>query len=212
VSRPAGGTAKRLFDVVASTLVLIVAAPAMLLITLAVGVSSPGGALFRQTRLGLGGRPFALYKFRTMYVGCPDDIHRDFVQRLLRDDAPGTARAHGLFKIESDPRVTPVGRLLRRTSLDELPQLFNVMRGEMSLVGPRPVLAWEAAQFRPEHLARFSVRPGLTGLWQVSGRNRLTMTQALDLDLDYVRSHGFALDTMILLKTVPTVLMQDGAR
>lgn len=205
-------TAKRLFDLVASALILIIAAPVLLAITAVVLLSSPGGAVFRQTRLGMGERPFVFYKFRTMYADCPDDIHRAYVRSLLVSDAAAPGGAKGLFKIETDPRITRVGAFLRRTSLDELPQLFNVLRGDMSLVGPRPVLPWEADLFSSEHLVRFRVRPGLTGLWQVSGRNRLTMKQALDLDVAYVRTRNVLLDLRILLKTVPTVLRRNGVR
>jgi len=117
-----------------------------------------------------------------------------------------------LYKLESDPRITRVGRLLRRTSIDELPQLVNVLRGEMSLVGPRPALDWEAELMGAAHARRFQVRPGLTGLWQVSGRSSLTMRQGLDLDVAYVRRQSFALDLLILMRTVPTVLSTRGAR
>jgi lipopolysaccharide/colanic/teichoic acid biosynthesis glycosyltransferase len=207
-----GWRTKRLFDLVAAALILIVSAPVMLTIAVAVRLSSPGGALFRQTRLGLGERPFLLYKFRTMYTGCPDDIHRFYVQRLLSDDGSAPREADGVFKIEADPRITPIGAFLRRTSLDELPQLFNVLRGDMSLVGPRPVLPWEADLFSTGHRARFRVPAGVTGLWQVSGRNRLTMKEALDLDVTYVQRRGFTTDLLILLRTVPVVLRRRGVR
>lgn len=184
-----------------------------LLVTVAalIRLTTPGPALFRQSRLGAGRKPFVLYKFRTMYSGCPDGIHRDYVRKLLTDDQPPDGGRSGVFKLEHDDRVTPVGRLIRRTSIDELPQLLNVIKGDMSLVGPRPALAWEAELFGARYFERFSVPPGLTGLWQVSGRNGLTMRQGLELDLEYVRRRSLAFDLWILLKTVPVVLSTHGA-
>src|SRR5207248_8239076 len=137
----------------------------------------------RQTRIGYRQRPFVMLKFRSMSVNCADEIHRDFVSRMLTGEDPRTA-GQGLYKLGGDRRVTPLGRILRATSLDELPQLLNVLRGEMALVGPRPVLSWEVELYEPRHLQRFDVLPGITGLWQVSGRSRLTMTEALELDLE----------------------------
>jgi len=201
----------RLLDIVVGGTALVVAAPLMGVIAVVVAATSRGGPLFRQVRLGRDEQPFVMYKFRTMYVGCDDRSHREFVRRVLLGTAPPVG-AGGLHKIVDDPRVTRVGRVLRRTSLDELPQLFNVLRGDMALVGPRPVLPWEAQLFRPEHRARFLVRPGITGLWQVSGRSRLSMTQALDLDVEYVRTRCLVLDLRILVRTVPVVLAGGGAR
>jgi lipopolysaccharide/colanic/teichoic acid biosynthesis glycosyltransferase len=146
-----------------------------------------------------------------MYDGCPDDAHRQYVRELLTSDAPSAAGTTGLYKLDADPRVTRVGRVLRRTSIDELPQLLNVIRGEMSLVGPRPALPWEAEMFDIAHRQRFLTPPGMTGLWQVSGRSTLTMRQALDLDVEYVQKQHFLLDLIILLKTVPVVFSTIGA-
>jgi lipopolysaccharide/colanic/teichoic acid biosynthesis glycosyltransferase len=129
---------------------------------------------------------------------------------LIERAAPADAKP-GIYKLTSDPRVTSIGKFLRKTSLDELPQLVNVLRGEMSLVGPRPVLPWEAELFEPRHQVRFAVQPGITGLWQVTGRSALTMQQALDLDVEYVRRRGMLLDLAILLRTIPTVLLSRGA-
>jgi lipopolysaccharide/colanic/teichoic acid biosynthesis glycosyltransferase len=145
-----------------------------------------------------------------MYRDNDDRIHREYVTRQLAGDQANGDGRRGLFKLEDDPRVTPVGRWLRRTSLDELPQLLNVLKGDMSLVGPRPVLAWEAEMFSPEQQRRFDVKPGITGLWQVSGRSRLTMQQALELDVEYVRRRSVIFDLLILLRTVPA-LFSDGA-
>jgi lipopolysaccharide/colanic/teichoic acid biosynthesis glycosyltransferase len=203
---------KRTFDIAVASVALLLLAPLFVAVWLAVRLTSPGGALFRQTRVGRYGRPFVMYKFRSMVVDCPDDLHRAYVKQLLNADDPATGGTSGLYKLEADPRVTRVGRLLRRTSLDELPQLLNVLRGDMSLVGPRPALPWEAELFAPAHYRRFLVPPGLTGLWQVSGRNRLSMRDGLDLDLEYVRRQSFRLDLSILARTLPAVLTLDGAR
>jgi lipopolysaccharide/colanic/teichoic acid biosynthesis glycosyltransferase len=210
-SAPQADRRARVLDVVVSGTALVVAAPLMAVIALVVAGTSRGGPLFRQVRVGRNEELFVMYKFRTMYAGCDDRAHREFVRRVLLGTAPPVG-AGGVHKIVDDPRVTPVGRLLRRSSLDELPQLLNVLRGDMALVGPRPVLPWEAALFEPEHRARFLVRPGITGLWQVSGRSRLSMTQALDLDVTYVRTRCLRRDLRILLRTVPVVVSCRGAR
>jgi lipopolysaccharide/colanic/teichoic acid biosynthesis glycosyltransferase len=202
---------KRVFDLVVATVCLVVLLPLLVSVWAVVRMTTPGKALFRQVRLGLHGRPFVLYKFRTMYDGCRDEAHRQYVRELLACDAPRAAGANGVYKLDADPRVTRVGWLLRRISIDELPQLVNVIRGDMSLVGPRPSLPWEAEMFSPAQQRRFLVPPGMTGLWQVSGRNTLTMRQALDLDLEYVQKQCFVLDLVILLKTVPAVLSTIGA-
>jgi lipopolysaccharide/colanic/teichoic acid biosynthesis glycosyltransferase len=203
---------KRLFDILIASVALILLSPLLLLVALMVRLTTPGPALFKQTRIGRGSRPFVLYKFRTMYDGSPSDIHRAYVYRLLTDDQPPTGGRQGLYKLEDDPRITPLGRMLRRTSIDELPQLLNVIAGDMSLVGPRPALPWEAELIGPDHSQRFLTTPGLTGLWQVSGRNRLTMRQGLALDIEYLRKQSFFFDLFILLKTVPAVLSAQGAR
>jgi lipopolysaccharide/colanic/teichoic acid biosynthesis glycosyltransferase len=149
-----------------------------------------------------------MLKFRTMVVDGDDSAHREYVRRLLTGSAEPE---DGLYKLGADPRVTRVGAVLRKASIDELPQLINVLRGDMSLVGPRPALPWEAALFPDWAAPRFTVRPGLTGLWQVSGRNRLTMLDGLVLDADYVARQSLFLDLAILLRTVPAVL-RGGAR
>lgn len=203
---------KRAFDVTAAALLLGLTLPLLVATGLLVLTTSRGGVLFRQVRLGRFRRPFVMYKFRTMVAGCSDDVHQRYVAQLLAQDtgAP-TGGERGLYKLEDDPRITRAGRLLRRASLDELPQLWNVLIGDMSLVGPRPALPWEAELFGTAHDRRYLVRPGLTGLWQVSGRNRLTMRQGLLLDLEYVERQSFLLDLRILLKTVVVVLSADGS-
>lgn len=210
-------TAKRALDIIVSLAAIIVLAPVLAALCLLVRWTSPGPALFRQQRLGRGMRPFTMLKLRTMRCGSSDDIHREYVTSLAAGaQGPGTGSgtgsgpgSGGLAKLETDPRVTPPGALLRRTSLDELPQLFNVLSGKMSLVGPRPVLQWEAELWpltHPAYTQRFAVKPGLTGLWQVSGRGRLAVDQWVELDAEYVRRRGFGLDLLILLRTVPALL------
>ncbi len=198
---------KRGLDVLVAGTTLVVAMPLMVVVYLLVRLSSPGPALFRQARLGRDGKPFDILKFRTMHFDCDEGVHREYVTRLLA----GTAEQHNrLYKLGADRRVTRVGAVLRRLSIDELPQLVNLLRGEMALVGPRPALPWEAEMFPDWAAPRYSVRPGLTGLWQVSGRNRLTMLQGLRLDVDYVERQSTLVDLAILVRTVPTVLAAGG--
>jgi len=203
-------------DVVIAGTALILLAPVMALIAALIRITSPGPALFRQTRVGYQQRSFVMLKFRSMYVDSSDDVHRAFVSRMFSADAPtrgdGDGDGDGIHKLSGDRRITSVGRILRSTSLDELPQLINVLRGEMSLVGPRPALDWEVKLYQPHHHERFSVKPGLTGLWQVSGRSRLTMTEALELDVEYARRRSVPLDLLILLKTIPAILLPGAAR
>jgi lipopolysaccharide/colanic/teichoic acid biosynthesis glycosyltransferase len=184
----------------------------MALIAAVVRTTSPGPALFRQTRVGYLERPFQMLKFRTMYVHCDDSVHRQYVTQMLRAKDPRQHGAPAVFKLEHDARITAVGGFLRRTSLDELPQLINVLRGDMSLVGPRPAMPWEVALYKPHHRERFQVKPGITGLWQVRGRSRLPWTQALELDVEYVRRRSLGLDIWILLLTLPAVLRAGETR
>jgi len=202
---------KNLLDRVVAGLGLVILSPILGTIAAAIKLGDRGPVFFRQSRVGREGKTFRVWKFRTMYVDCPDDVHREYVTKLLTDDQPPDGGRDGVFKLEDDARITPIGRLLRKTSIDELPQLINVIRGDMSLVGPRPPLPWEAELFDAVFFGRFAVPPGLTGLWQVSGRNALTMKQGLELDLEYVRRQSLALDIWILVKTVPVVLSTRGA-
>jgi len=211
-SMPSMRADKRLLDLLIASACLVVLSPLLVVVAILVRATSPGPALFRQRRMGLGRRQFELYKFRTMYEGNSSEAHREYVSKLLTDDHPPAGGSNGLFKLEDDPRITRIGRLLRRTSIDELPQLLNVLRGEMSLVGPRPVLPWEAELIGAAHSARFLATPGITGLWQVSGRNRLTIRQGFDLDVEYLHRQSFIFDVLILLKTVPVVFDTSGAR
>lgn len=203
--------AKRSVDILLAGVLLALLSPVMLIIAVMIRVTSPGPPLFRQVRVGHQLSTFVMLKFRTMHHDIDDSIHRAYVTAMLAGRAVPADPDRGIYKLTGDPRVTPIGRLLRKTSLDELPQLINVLRGEMSLVGPRPVLPYEAELFDPRHRTRFSVKPGITGLWQVSGRSVLTMQQALDLDVDYASRRNLALDFATLLRTIPAVLRSRDA-
>jgi exopolysaccharide biosynthesis polyprenyl glycosylphosphotransferase len=195
---------KRIVDLVGAGLALFLASPLMLLIALAVKSSSRGPVFFRQTRVGRGGHPFRIFKFRTM-VAEAEEHREELLKRSIYPD-------RRLFKIVNDPRVTRLGSWLRRTSLDELPQLFNVLWGEMSLVGPRPPLPSEVALYEAHHYARFDVKPGITGPWQVNGRNAITdFERIVELETSYIRNWSLSRDFLILVKTVPVVLRMRGA-
>ncbi|MEP6462987.1 MAG: sugar transferase [Frankiaceae bacterium] len=194
---------KAAFDRTIALISLTLLFPVMLALGIAIGLTSPGPVLFRQVRCGRNGGPFTIYKFRSMRIGAEAQL----ATLLTRNE-----RADGLlFKIRRDPRVTPVGRWLRRYSLDELPQLLNVLKGDMSLVGPRPPLPSEVAHYETDVQRRLMVKPGLTGLWQVSGRSDLTWDESVRLDLEYVENWSLAMDFMILWKTAFAVLRADGA-
>jgi len=193
---------KRTFDIVGSTLLLALLSPLLLAITVAVRLTSRGPVVFRSTRRGIGQRPFACLKFRTMYTDAEE--RQADLEEL--NEASGA-----LFKIREDPRLTPVGRMLRRFSLDELPQLVNVLRGEMSLVGPRPLPERDYAMLEDWHRKRYLVLPGITGLWQVSGRSELDFDDLVHLDFIYLERWSVALDLTILLKTIPAVFLRRGA-
>lgn len=202
---------KRALDLVFAVPLAILAAPVVMIAALLMRVNSPGPAFFQQVRIGLHEQPFTLLKLRTMYVDCDDAAQRDANIRELEGNSVPDA-PDGLFKIHDDPRVTPVGRLLRRFSIDELPQLINVLRGEMSLVGPRPSLPWEVALYPLEQRGRHACPPGITGLWQVSGRNRLPIPQMLALDMQYVATRTLLGDIKILMRTPWVVLVERETR
>ena len=212
--QPFTDTVCRVVDIVAATLLLTVLAPLFALIWLAIRLDSPGPALFRQRRCGRGARPFTIAKLRTMRHDTAADPHRTYVLGVIAAGAGGTAPPAGeggLHKLENDARVTRVGAFLRRFSLDELPQLFNVLTGSMSLIGPRPCLPAEATRYTAEMRRRHAVKPGLTGLWQVSGRSQLDYVDMVTLDLDYVRRRSLWVNARILAKTVRVVLTGRGA-
>jgi exopolysaccharide biosynthesis polyprenyl glycosylphosphotransferase len=204
---------KRLFDIVGAAILLVCLAPLLLVCATLVWRSSPGPIFFRQQRVGALGREFTFLKFRSMRVDADPAIHREYVAKFIHGAAEQQASEQGsMYKLVEDPRVTPAGRVLRRTSLDELPQLINVLRGEMSLVGPRPPIPYELEHYRPEHLRRLAVKPGLTGLWQISGRSHTTFEEMIALDLQYIERASLLTDMQILLKTIPVVVGQHGAQ
>jgi len=206
---------KRAVDIAGSALALIFLAPILLAIGLAIRVSSPGPILFRQERLGRHGARFTLFKFRSMYARSDATPHVEFIKQFIagKGDAQAGAASDGaVYKLTQDPRVTPVGRFLRKTSLDELPQLFNVLTGEMSLVGPRPPIPYELEAYDLWHRRRLlEAKPGITGLWQVTGRSRLRFDDMVRLDLRYAKGWSLWLDLKILLRTVRVVLSGAGA-
>jgi exopolysaccharide biosynthesis polyprenyl glycosylphosphotransferase len=195
-------TLKRIVDVAISATALALISPLWGLIAFAIKLDSPGPVLFRQERIGLGGNPFTVFKFRSMRVDAEEQLAR--LRELNEASGP-------LFKVRDDPRRTRVGRFIRRTSLDELPQLINVLRGEMSIVGPRPGLASEVAKYQDWHRKRLAVLPGITGLWQVSGRSELTFDEMVMLDIYYAENWSLGLDLRIMIRTIPQVIFGDGA-
>lgn len=214
---------KRLLDIVVSAIALVILSPLFLAIAIAVRIDSPGPAIFRQKRVRGNQDPrhahpelnlFSFLKFRSMRVDSDSSIHRRYVTQYINGNSHETnngTKSRPLHKMKDDPRITRVGRFLRRTSLDELPQFYNVLRGDMSLVGPRPALPYEVEQYGCLHRERLIPQAGLTGLWQVSGRTILSFEEMVDLDIKYARRRSLGLDLKILLKTLPTVLSADGA-
>jgi lipopolysaccharide/colanic/teichoic acid biosynthesis glycosyltransferase len=205
-------TVRRLVDLLFATILILALSPVLLAIAIAVRLDSRGPALFRQRRVGLGEREFTLFKFRSMRLDADPRGHREYVTALINGNgaAPDGGREN-LYKLAIDDRITPVGRWIRRWSLDELPQLFNVVLGDMTLVGPRPAIQYEVAEYPSWYLQRFSVKPGLTGLWQVSGRSERTYEEMVRLDVEYAESRTLLLDLSILARTPWTVLGRKGA-
>jgi len=194
---------KRAFDVVASALALLVLAPVFAATAIAIKLDSQGPVFFRQRRVGLNGRTFQILKFRSMYV----DAEARLEQLRARNEMTGP-----VFKMANDPRVTRVGRLIRKTSLDEFPQFWNVLLGDMSVVGPRPPLPAEVRKYRQWQRRRLSMKPGLTCIWQVSGRNQIDFERWMELDLEYIDDWSLWRDLHICLRTIPAVLTARGAR
>jgi exopolysaccharide biosynthesis polyprenyl glycosylphosphotransferase len=205
--------AKRLLDITGSLAFLIVCSPLLLLLALWVKLTSRGPVFFRQVRVGASGKPFTMLKFRTMHVDANHELHREYVTQFITGGSAAlTSEGSGLFKIVNDPRVTFVGRLLRKTSLDELPQFLNVLRGDMSLVGPRPPLSYEVEQYKRWHYRRvLEAKPGITGLWQITGRSRTTFDDMVRLDLRYLQNQSAWTDIKILLATPRAVISGKGA-
>lgn len=206
---------KRAFDMIFSALVLILTAPILILISLLIKSDSKGSILFKQERVGMDGRKFLCYKFRTMRLDADENVHREAYRKNIEgamEANTGDAEKPVFGKVKDDPRITKTGKFLRRTSLDELPQFLNVLRGEMSVVGARPPIPYEVEEYDIWHRKRLDMKPGITGLWQVSGRNRLTFDEMVKIDLYYIENWSLWLDLKIILLTLPAVLRGDGAR
>ncbi len=203
---------RRCFDLVVSLALILLLSPLLIGVALAVRLDSHGPALFRQRRVGYREGEFTLFKFRSMRVDADPRGHQEYVTALIKGEtASQEAGRENLYKLAVDNRITPVGRWIRRWSLDELPQLFNVVKGDMTLVGPRPAIAYEVSEYPSWYRERFSVKPGLTGYWQVSGRNERTYEEMVRLDIEYVERRSLGLDLLILLKTPLVVLSRKGA-
>lgn len=202
-------------DTVGSVICILTLMPVMLMTALAIKVTSPGPVIFKQLRLGKQGTLFTFYKFRSMYVDMDDQIHREYTQNLIsgqQEEVNQGSEEKPLYKIKSDPRITRIGKFIRKTSIDELPQFFNVLKGEMSLVGPRPALSYEVEKYKPWHLRRIlEVKPGITGLWQVQGRSVVGWDDSVRLDIQYIKKRSLIFDLKILLRTVKVVLTCKGA-
>lgn len=199
---------KRAVDVIGAGAGIILFAPLFLAIAVLIKLVSPGPVFFKQRRVGAGGESFLVWKFRTMKHKADTSAHQQHVAALIRASADGSRPRVAMRKLERDPRIIRFGNFLRKSCLDELPQLFNVFLGEMSLVGPRPATEYEVQEYDPWHKARLDATPGMTGLWQVSGKNRLTFHQMVSLDIRYARECSPLLDVKIFLKTIPAILMQ----
>jgi lipopolysaccharide/colanic/teichoic acid biosynthesis glycosyltransferase len=199
------GRSKRLFDLLLGCLLLVLVTPLSIAIALLIKLTSSGPVLFRQERIGQHGRPFVMYKFRTMEHGADPSVHEAYFQQYVKGvTAPG--EQGDVYKLRRDPRITPVGVVLRRLALDEIPQLLNVVKGEMSLVGPRPPLEYEVQLYSPRDLQRLSVMPGMTGIWQIKGRDSVNFSTMVELDLEYIRRQSLLLDLTIVLATVPALI------
>lgn len=205
---------KRVLDVIAALIGLILAAPLAAIIAILIKLTSPGPVLFKQVRVGKDGREFVLYKFRSMYVGSDDSRHREYIKLFIEGRDEELRKLQGdkkLYKMTSDDRVTPIGKFLRRTSLDELPQLINVLRGEMSMVGPRPHLPYEVELYKDWHRRRLEGMPGITGWWQIHGRSRVPFDEAVRMDLWYLEHQSLILDIRIMLRTITKAIVGRGA-
>jgi lipopolysaccharide/colanic/teichoic acid biosynthesis glycosyltransferase len=206
---------RRLFDIAFAGITILLLSPVLIAIAIAVRLDSHGPALFRQRRVGSHEREFTLFKFRSMRLDADPRGHQEYVTALIKGSDDGEQAPDGgrkdLYKLAVDNRITPIGRWIRKWSLDELPQLFNVVLGHMTLVGPRPAIPYEVAEYPTWYLERFSVRPGLTGYWQVSGRSERTYEEMVRLDIEYAERRSLGLDLSILIKTPWIVLTRKGA-
>jgi len=205
---------KRAFDLIAASMSLVLAAPLAAVIALLIKLSGPGPVLFKQPRIGKDGKEFLFYKFRSMRVDCDDTSHREYIKLFIEGNEEGLKkyyRGRKVYKMTGDNRVTAVGRFLRRTSLDELPQLINVFRGEMSVVGPRPHILYEVELYKDWHRRRLKGTPGITGWWQIHGRSRVTFDQSVKMDIWYLERQSLILDIRIMLRTITKAIVGRGA-
>jgi lipopolysaccharide/colanic/teichoic acid biosynthesis glycosyltransferase len=204
--------AKRAFDLLLGALIILLLSPLIILTALLIRLIDGGPVFFHQTRVGLNGHPFEFIKFRSMRVQSSDSSHQAYVKRWIQGGEPFAHDSEGkpIFKMAGDPRITRLGALIRRTSIDELPQLFNVLRNEMSLVGPRPAIPYEVDMYSEWHRRRLAAPPGITGLWQVSGRNRMSFDEMVRLDIDYMDNWSLVGDLGILMRTPLALLNGDG--
>jgi lipopolysaccharide/colanic/teichoic acid biosynthesis glycosyltransferase len=219
----AGLAAKRVFDLALTIIIVVLAAPLMLAVAVAIRIDTPGPALFRHTRVGgrrivdpsgtvmWEARTFEILKFRSMHHNADDTLHREYIQAFIDGETGADHGTTDRFKLQEDPRITRVGRFIRKTSIDELPQLLNVLMGEMSLVGPRPVPTYEVEAYSPPQMERLHAMPGMTGLWQVRGRGQVSFEEMVDMDIWYTRNRTLWLDLKLLGGTVPAVLTGRGA-
>lgn len=201
---------KRFLDIVIASVLLLLFGPLMLLICIGIKLHSPGPILYKQKRIGKDGRPFRMYKFRSMRDGSSDELHKNHVQALMMNNSHPSDIDQGSLKLVNDLRITGLGRWLRRLSLDELPQLFNVLTGDMSMVGPRPPLPYEYEYYEERHKERLSILPGLTGYWQVMARNQASFEEMVQLDLKYIRERSLWLDLRIMMKTPMEMIRGRG--
>jgi len=204
---------KRTIDIVVSLIVFVLGFPFFLAIALFIKVTSRGPVFYRQRRIGENGRSFVMYKFRTMREGIDDSVHREFTQNFIRGTSSHSALDDSgmkIYKLTDDLRVTGVGGFLRKVSLDELPQFINILRGEMTMVGPRPPLPYEYECYEEWHKQRVTVKPGLTGLWQVQGRSSVPFDQMVRLDIHYIENWSLLMDIKIMLRTIPVMLAGTG--
>ncbi|GIU81641.1 MAG: sugar transferase [Acidobacteria bacterium] len=207
---------KRSFDILVSSLAILITSPIWLVVAILIKLDSRGPVFFKQERVGMDGRIFLCYKFRTMKADADESLHKEIYKKniagLISEANAGDHEKPVFGKVKNDPRVTRVGKYLRRFSIDELPQFLNVLKGEMSIVGPRPPIPYEVEEYEPWHRKRLEVKPGITGLWQVSGRNRLPFEEMVKIDLYYIENWSLWLDLKIILLTIPAILRGDGAR
>ena len=214
--KPVYEVVKRVQDFSMALVAIVLLMPIWLIIALIIRLTSDGPVIYKQTQaVGRYGKPFIMYKFRTMYSDIEDTIHREAVARFMQGEALGTIENNGqkipVYKLTNDPRITPIGALLRKTGLDEAPQFFNVLKGDLSLVGPRPALRYEFEEYSDRQKERFLVLPGITGLYQVTARSQVPFDEAIEIDLEYIRRRSFWLDLKIILKTPWVLITGMGA-